>query len=174
MWISAVSGRLDQLCGPVVVRSVTDFRDGGDYTIYLNPIYLPVSSVTSVTEYQSGTAVTLTANTNTTAVADGYLLRTETGELTRRNGFYDQVFYPGRQNIRIVWSAGRYATTATVGTQFKQAALICISHLWQAENGTRNTTFGGPEDGSFGPGWAIPKRALDILGTEVRPQIGIA
>lgn len=175
MWIEAVSARIDDLCGPVVARTVTESRDGGTDTVLLR--YYPIYSVTSVTEYSGTTGQVLTLATNASQPTTGYHLNTANGVLTRRSGSGSTTFPEGAGNVVVVYNAGRYATTATVGERFKRAALISVSHIWQSEHGTRNQTFGGFTDegtASYGPGWSIPRRALDLLGNELVARIGIA
>lgn len=173
-WITAVSLRLDDLCRPIVVRTLTDeLHDGGDR--WIAPVYTPISSVTSLAEYDTaGTATTLTAEDYDTKPADAYLLDGRT--IRRRASGADAYFASGRRNVRLTYVAGRYATTATVSEQFKRAALICLAHMWRAEQGTGNPTYGleGGELVSFGPGWAIPRRAADLLGAELDPKVTIA
>lgn len=173
-WVSAVSGRLDDLCGPVVARAQTITRDGGNWSILIPD---PILTVTSLTEYASTTAQVLTVETNASKPADGYLVDAENPrQVWRRSIGSAARFVSGASNVVLVASIGRYANTAAVSAQFKQAALVCVSHLWQAEHGTRGNTFGAFDDqgsSTYGPGWAIPRRALDILGTEVRPKFGI-
>lgn len=175
--ITAVSLMIDDRCGPVVERSMgTKPCDGGETTIWLDPT--PIYAVSTVVEYIPGSTsgTTLTASTNTSIAANGYIIDTTKGSLTRVASGRPIPFVAGLKNVEVTFHAGRYATTAAVSQQFKQAALISVSHNWQLEHGTRNSTFGAIEDGgsTFGYGWALPKRALEILGTQVRPTVGIA
>ena len=172
-WIEAVSARLDDLCGPIVSRTVTDQLDGGMTSVLLSKP--PVLSVTSVTEYVATTATVLTLATNSSQPTAGYHLDALAGRVERRSGASRASFPAGEKNVVVVYAAGRYADTASVGWRFKQAALIAVSHLWQVEHGTRNQTFSNPEGtAGFGPGWSIPKRALDILGDELSYKVAIA
>lgn len=134
--VTGISAQVDELCGPVVARAVTETHDGGRPSITLDTV--PISSITSVTEYDTaGTSTALTAETVSTKPASGYLL--ETGALYakvhRRSSGADSVFLAGRQNVVIVTSAGRYATTAAVGGGFKSAAKSILRAVWQQEAG---------------------------------------
>ena len=175
LWISAVSNRLDDLCGPVVARTVTDSLTACDGSVILTST--PIYSITSVTEYTGTTAQVLTLATNASQPTTGYHLNTANGILSRRSGSGAANFPSGTKNIEVVYSAGRYASTATVTERFKRACLIAVSHVVQSDHGTRNQTFGGFTDegvATFGPGWVIPRRALDLLGNELIARIGIA
>lgn len=138
-WITAVSRRIDKLCGPVVARAVSDadkLYDGGQHAIRLQvtPVYL----VTSLTEYSNTTATTLTAETNTTKPTDGYLLDERSQHdvlIRRRNGNGDSTFPAGRRNIEIDYQAGRYADTDTVDAKFKMAVGAILRRLWSREAG---------------------------------------
>ncbi len=143
IWLTAVSRRIDDLCGPVVVRTVADERhDGGSGMIWLRQS--PASSITTVTEYLDGTATTLTAEQDTTLPSDGYLLETvgTTSFLHRRIAGRDDTFPAGRANVKVTYEAGRYADTATVDGKFKMTAAAAMSRLWRREGGA----WGNPEN----------------------------
>ncbi len=172
-WVSAVSVRVDELCGPVVNRTITDeFHDGGWPSIY--PRFVPVSSVTSLSEYDSaGTVTALSAEDYDTKPASAFLVD---GEVVRRRASgADALFVSGRRNVRLTYVAGRVASTAAVTEQFKRAALVIVAHMWREEHGQASTSFAG-DDGlvTVGAGWAIPRRARDLLGNEMRPQASFA
>lgn len=172
-WITAVSLRVDEICGPVVVRTLTaETHDGGGG--WISPKYLPLSSVTTIVEYDTaGAATTLTAEDHDTKPADAFLVDGEM--IRRRSSGGDATFAYGRRNVLVTYVAGRYATTATVTEQFKRATLIVLAHMWRSERGAGSNTFG--QDGDlieFGPAWFIPKRAADLLGYEKRARVTIA
>lgn len=172
-WITAVSVRVDELCGAVVVRTVTDeLHDGG--AGFVAPVYVPISSVTSISEYDSaGTATVLSAEDYDTKPADGWLVD---GELIRRRSSgADAVFAAGRRNVRVTYVSGRVANTAAVTEQFKRAALVIVAHMWREEHGQASTSFAA-DDGlvTVGAGWAIPRRARDLLGDQIRPRVSFA
>lgn len=140
-YVTAVSQRLDQACGPIVQRTVTDeFHSGGCGLIRLRRS--PVASVTTVTEYDTaGTGTVLTAedyDTTGTYALDpwpgdpsglyhGKLWR----RTTSRSGTW---FVAGRNNVRVTYVAGRYATTlAAQQSRFGQAALVLLRWMWAQE-----------------------------------------
>lgn len=140
-FVSAVSELLDDICGPIVQRSVTETLD----PTYgpLVPTQQPVASITSLTEYVSGTGTVLTAETTT--VSGGYLLRD--GMIARRSGFYTTHW---NGPVTIVYVAGRYADTASVESKFKLAAMEIIAREWPqyASAWSRGgDVFGAPEGG---------------------------
>lgn len=164
LYNTAVSERLDEICGPVVQRTVTsELHDGGRHWIQL--YFRPVASVTTATEYVGTTGTTLTAESNASKPASAYMLETRTGIVRRRASGGDSRFAIGRQNIALTYSAGRYATTAVVGERFKLAAQIMLSHIWRVERGGGNQTFG--EFVPSGSSFAVPNRVLELLADEL-------
>jgi hypothetical protein len=168
--VTAISRRLDDLAGPVVIRTVTaESVNGGNDSILLR--YRPVVAVTSITEYSGLTATVLTAETTVANGFDSYLLDARAGVIYRRTSSYDYRYPRGRFNVVVTYTAGRAATTASVDARFKQAARICLKHLWRAEQTTGSQTYGGLDPMEpFIPGvptFAIPRAALEILGSEL-------
>lgn len=168
--ITAISRRLDDVCGPIVNRTVTaELHNGGTSRIRL--LYRPVSSITSVTEYRYTTSQALAAETLTTKSSNDYLLDdARVGRLFRRTGGSDSTFPCGRRNISVTYVAGRAADTAAVDNRFKEAARVCIKHLWRAENTTGSATYGAVGVEEFVPGlpaWAIPRAALELVRNEL-------
>ena len=135
MLITGVSRRIDQRCGPVVARAMTERHNGGCTTIQLRNT--PVSSITSVTEWDTaGTSTALTAETDSTKPASGYLLANDNGHyatITRRAGGASTLFTSGKRNVIVVASVGRAANTAAVDALFKLAAANVLRRLWQRE-----------------------------------------
>lgn len=168
-YITAVSRRLDELAGAIVVRTITgELHSGGQSLITLR--YRPVVSITSISEYAYTTATTLTAETNATKPAAGYLADLRWGDLRRRAGGGDSMFASGSGNVAVTYVAGRYANTGAVDPKYKQAAAIFFSHLWRLEQGAGTVTFGTFNgDGGLPPGYgfAVPNRALELIAADL-------
>jgi hypothetical protein len=172
-YITAVSRRLDDLCGPVVIRTITgEVHSGGAATIWLHRAPMSASStttVTTVTEYAGTTGTVLTAETNLAPGASAYLFDRSTGALRRRSGGNDAVYPAGRFNVVVTYQAGRYADTAAVDAKFKQACAISVAHLFRSEQG-----FSAIDDGvGYRPSFSLPKRALELIASEMstRPLV---
>lgn len=166
-YVTAVSRRLDQLAGPVVVRTIADeLVDGGRTTVWVRS--WPVTSFTTVTEHQATVPVLLTAETPTVQPDDGYLaVRYDkqpsllSGQLIRRSAGRTRGFAPGL--IKVTYVAGRYASTAVVDELFKGAARIMLQNLWRSEQ--QSVTLEGDYDvpaQSF-PRFAIPTAVREML-----------
>lgn len=114
LFVSAVSELLDDLCGPIVIRTVTE-------TIYTSGTSArlsqwPIDSITEITE--AGTAVTASEAGGYVA-QNGLLVRHSSGLPTYWDG-----------TIVATYEAGRFATTATVAAKFKLAAQEIIAREW--------------------------------------------
>jgi hypothetical protein len=129
---TAVSRRIDELVGPVVQRTVTEYHDGGTDVIY--PRLYPVASVTSVTEWDGSAQTVLTADTwGVAGAASGFFL--DVDRILRRSGGSAYRFTSGSQSVKLVYVAGRYADTAAVDARFKEAAAEVLRRLWNRESG---------------------------------------
>lgn len=172
-WITAASAAVDDLCGPVVARTTTGHSW---YTIGESRLLFPMAHVTacaSMVEYDAtGAAKTLTAETATTKPADAYRLWPANGcEWVERRGSGGRARFPVEGTVVATFTAGRFANTAAVSQLWKRATLVIVSHMWSVEHGTGNT-FG--EVQLTPTGFAIPRRAVELLGSEVRTSVAVA
>lgn len=177
--VTAVSQQLDKLCGPVVVRTITsELHDGGRPTILLRN--LPVSSITTVTEYDGTTATTLTAETNATKTTSNYLYlgtvgALSSGRIVRRSNNADYVFPAGRRNVEVTYVAGRAATTSAVDAKFKQAAAMMLRNVWVSEQASGSETFGAFTDQAPNPllGPGMLNKVAALLDGEMLPGVAL-
>jgi len=165
--VTAVSRRLDYEYGPIVTRTITDeAHHGGGWIIQLdNP---PVSVVTTVTEYASTTAYSLTTESNTEKTTTQFAADLSNGILRRRSSNCDARWATGRKNIVVTYSAGRYASTSAVVEDFKRGAAIILRHLYTTDHGSGGELFGGE---GFPAGFAIPNRAFEVIGFPRRRKL---
>lgn len=176
-YITAVSRKLDDLCGPIVLRTITAElykRSEDRFDTYIQLRNAPASltsatTITSATEYSSGTAQVLAAETLTASTSNDYDFHQRTGILHRRSGFCDVRF---ADVVSVTYSAGRYASTSVVDRKFKEAAGTFLQHLWRPEQGTGSVTFPG-ENVSGVPGFLVPNAVLDMLADEIQPKYGL-
>lgn len=170
--ITTISRIIDDACGPVVVRTVTEVHEvGGQERIWLNRP--PVLSITTVREYASGVVSTLDA-VAFGAATDGYSL-TE-GALARRLA---GVPYVWGGAVEVVYEAGRYADTESVDERFADTAAAVLRRLWKREAGTwaqASSIFEG-DDAQAGTGFFRVARPIieEMLHGEIRdplPGIG--
>lgn len=131
----AAQGAVEGIVGPILWRTVTRTVSGSSSIVL--PV-LPVVSVTSLTG--AGTPVTYTANPDAGILSDVYA----TGPLT------------------VTYVAGR----TSVSDDIRYATLIIAAHLWQTQRGNAPAPGFTEEtfDGTPGVGYAIPNRAMDLLG----------
>lgn len=162
-YVTSVSRLLDANCGPLVNRTYTnEVHSGGNYTVRLNNN--PASTITTVTEYQGTTALVLTAETPGVIPDNAYVLDTPSGYLYRRQGGIDALWYQGRNNITVTYTAGRFASTSTVDPRVKQGASMLLRHLWGMQYGSGNLMF-GEADVPMPIGFAIPNRVKELLAS---------
>ena len=172
-YITGVSRVFDSRFGPIVRRSVTELHSGGGYQIFLNQ--RPLTSVTSVTEYDLGTSYVLSEEiaASNPLPANGFLVDSTRGILYRRSAGGMTNFTHGLNNVTVVYQAGRYANTAGVDARFKVAAQIMLAQIWRRETGSGTRTFGdfvNPEmvPGANIPTFAIPNAVLQMLADQVQ------
>lgn len=173
MWVTAVSRRLDDICGPIVTRTVTEeIHSGGGSALWLYKT--PVASITTLTEYSSTTGTVLTAETNTTKPDAGYLLDPEAGRVYRRAGGGASTFTAGDRNIVVTYVAGRFAGTASVDPKFKAAAGAVLRRLWSREQGAwarGADPFLETGAGTVGFFKAVDPMVREFLADEVLPPV---
>lgn len=157
LYINAVTVIVEKRTGPVVNRDVTETVPGGS-TLFLS----------------SPPAVSLTA----VAGAHG-----DTTSYTEADLYLDGpagVVYPaygsanfGPTHVTVTYVAGRGATAPSA---IKLAALIVLKHLWETQRGASLLPvqgFGDEAATTFGLGFALPNRALELLAPYPRPT-GVA
>lgn len=178
--ITGVSQALDEVCGPIMVRTITSERhDGGHYDITLN--HFPVYSITSVTEFDGTSSETLTEETVGTIPTNGYALDPYRGlqatncygpTITRRSGGWDYPFPSGRRNVAVTYEAGRFTTNNSttnggVTESFKAAARMTLENWWQQYRDSIATVGEYEVPVQSFPRFAVPVAARQLLGGEV-------
>jgi hypothetical protein len=169
VYVAAVSARLDDLCGPIIVRDVDELRDGACTSI--RPYQTPVFEITGVTEYQNLTARILAEESNAAKSANDYLLDTDGRHATwirRRANNHDARFPEGRRNVALEYRAGRFETIDGVTERWKQAATLMLTHLWKPEMGLGSSAFGDQPMGA-GHFFEMPLAVKQLIGSERRP-----
>jgi len=156
--VTAVSKVLDERCGPIVARTVTELHRPSGSIIFLRG--LPVGgAVTSVSEaWSSGTPV-LAAGTGYAVDVDGPY-----AQITSWAGHW-------APRVTVVYEAGRYATTALVAEPFVTAAQMLLQHHWRQSDGGGSETFGAPIGflDSGLPSFGFPNAVRDLLVGELLP-----
>lgn len=152
---------LDDLCAPIVSRSVTETVLEPTGAVFLKvPPGSPTFTVTftSVTEYNAGVATVLSAEDFDTAGT--YRWEPLTGRLLRRSSWSTSTW--GLQEVVVIYTAGRFANTAAVSEKFKGACRQVLAHKWQARG--RTIAIGAPVGGEGPPGFAgIPYSPTTLL-----------
>ena len=162
---SAITAVVEHLCGPVVVRTVTErYLESGESEIIMLrriPVYqpatqpYPIISITPVLTY----GLTYDLSLLTVDFLTGTLRHT--AGLPFWNGPYD-----------IAYTAGRPIASDNIMT----GSRIILRHLWSLERGGAGAARGQvADDVTMIMGYAIPNRALELLdGPGTRDPGGIA
>jgi hypothetical protein len=174
--VTAVSRMLDDRCGPVVRRTITEeLHEGYRREIYLR--HEPVTSFTLVQEADTGTVTTVALESFGSIPAEGFLpsqWQTSSapfgGTLVRRSAGWDCLW---ERRVRVTYVAGRYADTETVDDRFKRAAVICLKNVWRDMQDSLAQVGEFTLPAASFPGFGFPNAARDMLRDELRTP-GIA
>lgn len=125
--------KVDELCGPTITTSVTEYVDGGGYELPLLKGW--PTSITSITETRSGAVLD----------ADDFITR---GQILRR---HDRDWI--EPDLTVVYSAG-----ATTAPRWAVSAAMAIAKQWLNGRLGRN-----PQDPTTLTGFLVPKQATEIM-----------
>jgi hypothetical protein len=173
-FILTAADQARDVCGPFLPEVHTQFFDGGLSTI--QPDWLPLASVQSVTEYYGLSGFVLTEqNLDAQMNAFAFTVDYTTGQITRRTfGGGAATFALGDKNVKVVYTAG---TGGQIPFTIRLGALELIRHLWQQTQNGGRPKFGsaGIDGDSMGVpmGFALPDRVIELWGPKRRPP-GIA
>jgi len=134
MFVTGISRRVDELCGPVVQREVVERHSPGCFTTTLELRSTPVASVTSVVEWAGTTSTALVEETDAVKPAQAFLLvseRPHQARLLRRSAGSTRTWQPGDRNVVVTYQAGRAADTASVDPLFKLQVSDILAYQWQ-------------------------------------------
>lgn len=146
-FVRSVTEVCERYAGALARTTHTEKHDGG-YRIALR--HIPVLSLTSAVAIRTGGTDQPVADLD---------VDEPSGVVERRDGGY--MCGP----LRITYTAGRTAIPPNV----RQAALIILQHLWETQRGQQGgVSFGGSGE-VYDPRWgfAIPRRALELLGDQM-------
>lgn len=178
LFVTAISARIDDLCGPVVQRTVTEYHDGGACAIW--PHQTPVASVTTLKEWDGSTLTTLTKDSfGAAGNPNGFWFAQSSSfphgtVIERRSSGSPTRFLSGHGNIELVYLAGRAASTEDVSEKFKMAAATIIRRLWKREAPvwaqSSDLLANLEPEGAFTPGFykAVDPMVSEFLGSELR------
>lgn len=153
-WLNAVSARLDDAVGPVIVREVAERHQGGRACVLLRRP--PVAEVVTVTE--AGVPVP----------EGGWRLDADEGILWRR----DRLRWEGE--VEVTYRAGRFEARAEVEDRYRAAAALMFAAVYRRELSGASPTWG--DDGVVrrtGATFVMPYAVLDLLADELRGDAGV-
>jgi hypothetical protein len=161
-YIPATTAVVEDLIGPVMQATRTYVADGGGYAVVL-----PTTNVVSITSV-SDSGATLTTADYTADLVSGVVYR---GSATAPTYYLN-----GRGTVSVTYVAGAYTDPALVPANIKLAARIILAHLWQADQQGFRPDYGGPDSAvvSSPSGYAVPRRAVELLGKAADLPLGFA
>lgn len=170
-YVTLASRALVTRVGTIIYGTVTELQSGGGPHVYL--AHHPVKQINQVVEYDNTTASTLTAESNSSKSATGYVVNLTNGRVTRRNDNSTANFPTGIDNVSITYVAGRYAATADVDDRYKTACGLILKNAWRAQEMNMGSVdeFDVPQ-AAF-PRFGIPNAVKDILADEWHYGSGI-
>lgn len=150
-FIEAATPVVEDVTGPVVVRTYTEVHSSGSLLVLGNS---PVVSLTSLTAVLTG---------GTSYAVDGVDLDGETGIVRRLDG---GVF---TGPLRSTYKAGRPVVAANI----TQGAKEVIRHMWDTQRGHSGARpgFGEEEFVQTGSGFTIPRRVYELLAPHKRAPL---
>lgn len=160
-FIEAATPIIENIAGPVLPQTKTEYYSGGVSQINLN--WLPILSITSIVETYGQTNYNLTEITlGSSNTAFGFTVDYTTGRIIRRAYNAEALFPVGSNNVKVVYQAGR----ATIPANVRLATLMLIQHLWSTSQLNRQggrPTLGGDDSFTVGAGFAVPNRVRELL-----------
>ena len=147
-FIGAATGAVERALGRVVVRRTIVERHELGRTREVLLRQVPVLSLTSVAS-ADGSTTWNTANLSVDSATG--LVKVRSGELL--SGDVDFTYQAGE---------------VVIPEDYRLAALIIVQHLWETQRGTMGVQLGGDNEPYMaGRGFAIPRRALELLDTQL-------
>jgi hypothetical protein len=164
------TGVIEDICGPVLQRSVTEWPRGG--TPYISLKAKPVISVESVTEWLGAVEYDL-ALVDDPADGTPYSVQCqpEIGLLVRRTaGGGTQPFPDGPQSVKVVFTAGRLSVPGSI-----RRGNLELLRFWWDETQEQHGHGGAPGQSSGDDypsrsilGFAVPGKVREMLAPERR------
>lgn len=161
--IAAATAPMEDLCGALLATTHNEVYSGGRRSIVVRNA--PIISVTSLVETAgAGYAKTLTAQAVDGASFDtfGYSIDSlEAGEITRRSAGVAVNFVTGKDNLHIVYVAGR----AVMPPNVVRATRRLVRHMWQEQSNFSNSRTPGAGEMALTPsGHSVPLGVIMDLG----------
>jgi hypothetical protein len=164
LYIPAVTPIVEDLAGPVMAQGGrVRTADGGSTTVLLPSAIVSIESL-----LEDGVAL---------VQGVGFVVNKATGIVYRgSSSSCGQTFHPGVANVVVTYTAGAFAAPANVPGNIMLCARIVLEHLWQNDKGGYRPEFGAPDNDvvTTPSGFAVPRRAVEALGTAAWSMPGFA
>lgn len=158
VWLDTIDENVERaIGGPVITRAVTERVEAVDGGRALPLRKRPAVAVTSMTSLASGQVVDVS---DVEVDPNANIAR-------RKSGLpFDAYAVAGPPVFTVVYTAG---LGLAVPAPVSAAARIILDHLWETQRGPSARPSAGGDDTSqvFGMSFAIPNRALELLGANI-------
>lgn len=150
-FIEAATPVVEDVVGPVVVRTYTEVHNGGPVLVL---DHCPVVSLTSITAVLTGGSSYETTDVDTDQ---------DTGVVRRLDG----AAFTGP--LRVAYRAGR----AVIPPNITQGAKEIVRHMWDTQRGHAGTRpgLGEEEFVTTGSGFTIPRRVMELLAPQRKAPV---
>jgi hypothetical protein len=157
IWLDTIESEIERaIGGPVITRAVSERVEATDGGRALPLRKRPVVAITSITSLMAGQAIDIS---DVEVDPNANIARHRLGWPFLAGGF-------GPPVLTVAYTAG---LGTSVPAQVSAAARIILDHLWAIQRGPSARPSAGGEDVSqvFGMSFAIPNRALELLGANL-------
>lgn len=166
--VSAISQRVDALCGAVVQRTVTDELVSRSALGHLQLAHYPVVSVTEVSETTGGATTVVAASAYTIDQPFGLISRTV--PVAWSNHYGDQAA-PWADVVTVTYVAGRYASTDLVPAEWKFPVAEIVAELFRQNSARWQRNADASLEGDEPVGYmAIDDMIRRRFGRYVKPE----
>lgn len=156
--IIVASGVIEDLVGPVLPETKTEYHDGNGRTLI--PLDHRAVSITSVTQYPGGVVPASDGSNRGYRLLADQNLALVTGE------------YPTRWDARTITVVYQAGIGTVIPAKVRQATREMVRHLWDTQRGPRAPRTMEPESFYPGQSFTVPRRVIELLGNLVVPGVG--
>lgn len=172
-FIHAVRPLIENITGPIIPASFTEWHDGGQYFIQVRrrpstaPGTSPVLTLESISEFIGPTEYVLAIVTDPSQGSTYSAMLDPTGRIVRRTaGGGVTGFSPSADTVRVTYTAGQATTPHNV----YEAALEAIRVNYQTTQQVGRARRAEADENDTGPplGFFLPRRCLELLSPNRR------
>lgn len=167
-WLRAATNVVENITGPLRVRTVVDVFNGGVAQIVLSDFW--VTSITSVVEHYGSQSYSLTEQPlGASSTSYGYTWDRDSNLLTRRNGSGTATFFaPGMNSVVVTYRAG----FPVMPDDIQMATTELIRHWRNRARPYQSGPYSSSQNDdnvAMAPNYLVPNAVMEILEPRRRP-----